>query len=88
MCETESWIVSSATPSLTIKTSGYNQCGSSINFHPSSNCTRPPAGTVAGDTVLPVDPSQLAAVQQATRQHFLVARAIGELSADLLYSNI
>ena len=32
VCETESWIVSSATPSLTIKTSGYNQRGSSINF--------------------------------------------------------
>ena len=86
--ETGVWIVSSATPSLTIKTSGCNQCGTSINFHPSSNCTRPPAGTVVGDTVLPVDPAQLAAVQQVTRHHFLVPGAIGELSAVLLYSNI
>ena len=30
--ETGVWIVSSATPSLTIKTSGHNQRGSSINF--------------------------------------------------------
>ena len=86
--ETGVWIVSSANPSLTIKTSCHNQRGSSINFHPFSNCTRPPAGTVAGETVLPVDPSQLAAVQQANQCHFLVAKAIGELSAVLLYSNI
>ena len=86
--ETGVWIVSSATPNLTIKTSGHNQRGSSINFHPFSNCTRPPAGTVVGDTVLPVDPAQLAAVQQVTRHHFLVPGAIGELSAVLLYSNI